>query len=1046
MLVAVLCALFTGSAWATDPDYTFTLASGDFTTSAHQKESGALTWTVSYGTGITESYGWDNSYGFKFGSGNSSYPTAFTLTSSSVSSKIKKVVVTANVNSKKSCKLDVTVGSTTYGSQATINTKSNDTWEFEVADASTVNGAVELNFSSNTGPLYLKQIDIYYYSSPTTFSVTYNGNGNTSGTVPTDATAYASGATVTVLGNTGSLAKTGYTFGGWNTQADGLGTDRAVGSTFQISAATTLYAKWNAKTITGLTYTGTPTKTSYYAGENFNPTGLTVSATFDDSSVEDVTTSVSWTPAPLTAGTTSVTGTYMGQTINVTGLTVTVAPGSAPENAYTVSEAIAAIDAAGKTTVSDKYVTGIVSQVDAISSNAITYWISDDGTTTNQFEVYKGKGISGANFSAVDDIKVGDVVVVSGNITYYSNGSVYEFVSGSNLVSQKLVAPTFYPAAGAVGSGTELTISDAHTDATIYYTTDGSTPTTSSTQYNSSSKPTITAATTFKAIAVKSGCENSDVASASYTILAPVATPEITLAGGTYSSAQTTTITCETAGATIYYTTNGDNPTTSSTVYSGAISINESMTIKAIAAKTGLANSAVAEASYTISIPVINAANVNITCEDTESSIVYTITNPDGGTLTAAITGGNEGSWMTLGAVSASAVAFTCSTNSAETARTTTVTLTYTYDTNKTVTKEVTITQAKHEEVIAPAVAGVGAFVKVTDNDDLTNGTYLIVYEGDATVAFDGSLTKLDAAYNGVKVNIIGGKIESSAATATVTFDIRPSDNTIQSKSGYYIYRSSKKNGLDSATETDYTNTISIDESGNAVITASTIDYILRYNYASDQLRFRYFASGQQAIALYKYDATETPFATTKFNSEGYATFSSVAKIDLSGTKDFSAWQVTNISSDNIITFEEVTSVVPASTGLLLKGAAGEISVLTVTDDAATALSGNKLVGIAEATTVVADEYYGLSGKTFVKVNAGKVPAGKALLPANLVTVNGDVKSFTFRFEDSTTGITTIDNVQLDNDQIFNLAGQRISNGQLKRGLYIRNGKKVVVK
>ena len=142
MLVAVLCALFTGSAWATDPDYTFTLASGDFTTSAHQKESGALTWTVSYGTGITESYGWDNSYGFKFGSGNSSYPTAFTLTSSSVSSKIKKVVVTANVNSKKSCKLDVTVGSTTYGSQATINTKSNDTWEFEVADASTVNGAV----------------------------------------------------------------------------------------------------------------------------------------------------------------------------------------------------------------------------------------------------------------------------------------------------------------------------------------------------------------------------------------------------------------------------------------------------------------------------------------------------------------------------------------------------------------------------------------------------------------------------------------------------------------------------------------------------------------------------------------------------------------------------------------------------------------------------------------------------------------------------------------------------------------------------------------
>ncbi|NLF11903.1 MAG: hypothetical protein GX597_08945 [Anaerolineaceae bacterium] len=78
------------------------------------------------------------------------------------------------------------------------------------------------------------------------YSVTYDGNGNTGGTAPVDpASPYNPGATVTVLGNTGSLVRTGYTFAGWNTQADGLGTSYNQGDTFVIgSANVTLYAKW----------------------------------------------------------------------------------------------------------------------------------------------------------------------------------------------------------------------------------------------------------------------------------------------------------------------------------------------------------------------------------------------------------------------------------------------------------------------------------------------------------------------------------------------------------------------------------------------------------------------------------------------------------------------------------------------------------------------------------------------------------------------------------------------------------------------------------
>ena len=76
--------------------------------------------------------------------------------------------------------------------------------------------------------------------------VTYDGNGKTGGSVPTDATKYNINASVTVAGNTGSLEKTGYTFSGWNTKADGTGADKAADATFTIVHDTTLYAKWSA--------------------------------------------------------------------------------------------------------------------------------------------------------------------------------------------------------------------------------------------------------------------------------------------------------------------------------------------------------------------------------------------------------------------------------------------------------------------------------------------------------------------------------------------------------------------------------------------------------------------------------------------------------------------------------------------------------------------------------------------------------------------------------------------------------------------------------
>lgn len=79
------------------------------------------------------------------------------------------------------------------------------------------------------------------------YKVTYDGNGNTGGAVPTDSTEYVHGSEVTAKGNTSNLAKTGHTFAGWNTAADGSGTDiAATTGKFNIFGDTTLYAKWTS--------------------------------------------------------------------------------------------------------------------------------------------------------------------------------------------------------------------------------------------------------------------------------------------------------------------------------------------------------------------------------------------------------------------------------------------------------------------------------------------------------------------------------------------------------------------------------------------------------------------------------------------------------------------------------------------------------------------------------------------------------------------------------------------------------------------------------
>jgi len=160
------------------------------------------------------------------------------------------------------------------------------------------------------------------------------------------------------------------------------------------------------------------------------------------------------------------------------------------------------------------------------------------------------------------------------------------------------------PAAGAYASAQSVTISDATSGATIYYTTNGTTPTTSSTQYTG--PIAVNSTETLEAIAVETGDTNSAVASAAYTITSSppptVSTPTFSPSAGAYASAQSVTISDATSGATIYYTTNGTTPTTSSASYTGPIAVSSTETLEAIAVDSGDTNSAVASAAYTITL------------------------------------------------------------------------------------------------------------------------------------------------------------------------------------------------------------------------------------------------------------------------------------------------------------------------------------------------------------------------------------------------------------------------------------------------------------
>ncbi|MEI6388757.1 MAG: chitobiase/beta-hexosaminidase C-terminal domain-containing protein, partial [Spirochaetota bacterium] len=383
------------------------------------------------------------------------------------------------------------------------------------------------------------------------------------------------------------------------------------------------------------------------------------------------------TSSTLYTGTISIAGHNTVKTIKAIAVASGYLSSGTTSGVYTIDYTTTATPTfspgAGNFTV-DKSVT-----LSCITSGASIYYTTNGGAPSTASTLYSGP-ISVAGHGTTMTITA--AAIAAGHSLSSSASALYA------INYPAAATPTFSPSAGNKTADTGVTISCATTGASIYYTTDGSTPTTDSTKYAGETISVAGNATsqTIKALATATGYLDSAVGTGSYTINYPLAgTPSFSKAAGTYTSDQSIALSTTTPSATIYYTTNNTTPTSSSTVYSTPISVaghGTSMVIqaKAISATTSL--SSAANGTFTISYPPAatptfspagatysSAQSVSISTTTGGATIYYTT---DGSTPTtsstvysSAVSLDGIGTTKTLKAIAISATTSTSAIGSA---------------------------------------------------------------------------------------------------------------------------------------------------------------------------------------------------------------------------------------------------------------------------------------------------------------------------------------------------------------------------------------------
>lgn len=605
------------------------------------------------------------------------------------------------------------------------------------------------------------------------------------------------------------------------------------------------------------------------------------------------------------------------------------------------------------------------------------YYTTDGSTPTSSSTLYNDA--AGIEISAGANVTVKAIAV---------KNEVSSTVASATYTYKNIANPLFAVASGStILYGESVGISCATDGAEVYYTTNGDTPTSASTKYTA--PIVLTEATTIKAIAINGGDE-SEVVSATYSVKATA--PTFSVAEGTYNTTQSVSLENTTDGATIYYTIDGPNPTSSSTAYSTAIDVTKTTTIKAIAIKAGLTDSEVASATYTLKVlaPTFSVPggdyddeqNVELSCATEGATIHYTVN----GVVPIASSPTYEGT--------------------------------------------ISISDVKTIKAIAVKDGWLNSEVASAEYRVVIPATLPFEYDGNGTGKLPNGLTPSGLGtyssspkmqFNGTGDNLV---LKFNACPSVLSFDIKGNGF-----SGGTFKVQYSTNGTDYTDLETYTSLGSEKQSESFDNIPATARYI-KWIYINK-------SSGNVGLGNITLKGSESVSIT----AAGFATYASDKALDYGSVAGLKAYKAT--VSGTTITFEKV-STVPAGEGVLLQGDEGSYEVPVTSGVTPWAADDNAFVrgtGVAVATgdgpyNYILNKVNGVVG--FYKANGQTVAKNRAYLQSTTAAAR-----ISLNFDEETTGISEV--VKSDvNNKIFDLQGRHIA--QPTKGLYIMNGRKVLVK
>lgn len=259
-------------------------------------------------------------------------------------------------------------------------------------------------------------------------------------------------------------------------------------------------------------------------------------------------------------------------------------------------------------------------------------------------------------------------------------------------------------------------------------------------------------------------------------------------------------------------------------------------------------------------VPAISADNVEIGASDDDGSVTFSVSNPAGdGVMTAEVTSATPADWLSLGSVTTS-VPFTCAANETKTGKTATVRLTYTYDTDKTITKDVTVTQ-RGVSISHTAISNIPAAGGDFEDGDAYTVTFTDAEGWTPSVTSDGV--------------IVTSPVLSSTSAISSSPDARTISYTVE------VNDSDPRNGSITVTLTkglvELSETITVSQLGTG---GGASPETFTWNFTTDEANFSY-----KTDDIYKYSSGSASVASTQTESEVLYLVSTSSKEIKTGSK-----------------------------------------------------------------------------------------------------------------------------------------------------------------